>query len=274
MVFDPREHLIQLRNGKSSSDYLEVKWRLVWFREECPQGEISTEVVLLDIDKEVQVETFAWNAEKRRSEKVVKTAKGIAVFRAVVKDGKGGLATGTKSESAANFADYIEKAESGAIGRALAALGYGTQFTGDELDEKDRIVDSPVDRDRSNGNTGSHTNGNGANTELSPNSAATERQIASIRKLCQHLDKPEPADLSSMTVQAAKQVIQQLTEEYKAKATPQANNGVNTPARIKPQQMGAIRNMCKKAGQPEPVNLESMSEAEARQLIAELQKAS
>ena len=31
---------------------------------------------------------------------------------------------------------------SGAIGRALAMLGYGTQFTGDELNEEHRIVDA------------------------------------------------------------------------------------------------------------------------------------
>jgi hypothetical protein len=44
------------------------------------------------------------------------------------------------------FKDYLEKAETGAIGRALAMCGYGTQFTGDELDEGVRIVDAPVVR--------------------------------------------------------------------------------------------------------------------------------
>lgn len=68
------------------------------------------------------------------------------MFRATIKNGEGGIGTGTKSESAVDFADFIEKAESGAIGRALATLGYGTQFTGDELNEGNRIVDSPVDR--------------------------------------------------------------------------------------------------------------------------------
>jgi hypothetical protein len=37
----------------------------------------------------------------------------------------------------------MEKAETGAIGRALALIGYGTQFA-PEMDEEDRIVDSPV----------------------------------------------------------------------------------------------------------------------------------
>src|SRR5205807_2480931 len=73
--------------------------------------------------------------------------RGVAVFKAIVKTPTGAVASGTKSENAASFADYIEKAETGAIGRALAALGYGTQFTGDELDEgNERIADTPVER--------------------------------------------------------------------------------------------------------------------------------
>jgi hypothetical protein len=144
-MFNPREHLMQLKSREGSKDYLPVQYRLVWFREAFPQGSIETELVHLDLDKDTEEEVFAWNSEKRRSEKVVKTAKGIAVFKATVKDGMGGVATGTKSEKAASFADFIEKAETGAIGRALAALGYGTQFA-PELDEGNRIVDAPVER--------------------------------------------------------------------------------------------------------------------------------
>jgi hypothetical protein len=145
-VFNPSEHLISLKNGKSEAAYLEVKWRLVWFRDCCPQGTIATEMLLFDPDKEFSEEAYIWNNEKRHSEKVIKNGRGIAVFRATVTDGQGGSATGTKSERGVSFGDYLEKAESGAIGRALAALGYGTQFTGDELSEGHRIVDSPVAR--------------------------------------------------------------------------------------------------------------------------------
>jgi hypothetical protein len=143
--FNPSEHLMQIKNSKGSSDYLPVQWRLVWFREQCPDGTIETEVVLLDLDKMTQEEVFVWNNEKRRSEKVIKEAPGVAIFKATVKDGKGGIATGTKMEKAAAFGDFMEKAETGSIGRALAALGYGTQFTGDEFNESHRIVDAPVD---------------------------------------------------------------------------------------------------------------------------------
>src|SRR6266568_2760714 len=143
-AFNPNDHVMQIKNRNGSADYLPVQWRLVWFREHCPQGSIETEMLHLDLDRETEEEGYAWNNETRRSEKVVKRATGLAVFHAVVKDGKGGIATGTKSEKAASFPDYIEKAETGAIGRALAALGYGTQFA-PELDEQHRIVDAPVD---------------------------------------------------------------------------------------------------------------------------------
>ncbi len=46
-------------------------------------------------------------------------------------------------ENALGFPDYLEKAETGSVGRALAELGFGTQFA-PEFQEQSRIVDSPV----------------------------------------------------------------------------------------------------------------------------------
>lgn len=148
-LFNPNEHIMQIGKGDKAKDYLPVQWRLVWFRSLFPQGQIETEAVLLDLETEFTVIESKWNNNRRCYEDVPKTAKGIAIFKAKVSDGMGGVATGTKSEKAASFDDFIEKAETGAIGRALAALGYGTQFTGDEWDEAHRIVDSPVDNDKS-----------------------------------------------------------------------------------------------------------------------------
>lgn len=143
--FNPKEHLMKIGTGDKAKEYLAVQWRLVWFREQCPHGTIETEMLHLDLDRVTEEEVTVRNNDKQRSEKVVKQANGFVVFRATVSDGNGGVATGTKSEKAASFPDYIEKAETGAIGRALAALGYGTQFA-PELSEEHRIVDSPVDR--------------------------------------------------------------------------------------------------------------------------------
>ncbi len=242
MTFNPSEHLMAIKNRQGSSDYLPVQWRLVWFRQECPDGTIETEIVHLDLDKETEEETFVWNSEKKRSEKVMKTARGIAICRATVKDGKGGIATGTKMEKAASFGDWLEKAETGAIGRALAALGYGTQFA-PEFNEEHRIVDSPVERTgtagESNSNSpGSNANGNGrkaivtvrpptaitngnghqsapATTEIAPDAPVTEQQLMSIHKLCEHLGKAEPEHVETISFASAKELIAQLSQEYR-----------------------------------------------------------
>ncbi len=219
--FNPNEHLMQIKNRNGSADYLPVQWRLVWFREQCPQGTIETEMILLDLDRETEEEGYAWNNDTRRSEKVIKRANGIAIFRAVVKDGKGGVATGTKSEKAASFPDFLEKAETGAIGRALAGLGYGTQFA-PELDEQHRIVDAPVDREQAAAASESGGNGRkamasvrpGATDENMASAPATEQQLTSLRKLCQHLGRPEPENMDRLTYANAKELIVQLSHEY------------------------------------------------------------
>src|SRR5437764_711012 len=236
-TFNPNDHVMQIKNKGGSADYLPVQWRLVWFRDACPEGTIETEIVQLDLDRETEEETFAWNSETRRSEKVIKRANGFDLFRAVVKDGKGGVATGTKSEKAASFPDYIEKAETGSIGRALAALGYGTQFA-PELNEEHRIVDAPVDRSipssegngysrkpvasvhptlmSSNGKSIGNGYGSGvASEEKGPDATATEQQLTSIRKLCQSLGRPEPENQEALTYATARELIQQLSLEYR-----------------------------------------------------------
>ena len=115
-MFDAKAHLIDLK-GKA---YLQVMWRLVWFREEHPDWNIDTKMEHYDPTTQ------------------------HAIFSAKIYDNNGvQKSAGYGSESVKDFRDYIEKAETKAIGRALAMLGYGTQFA-PELDEGERIVDSPV----------------------------------------------------------------------------------------------------------------------------------
>jgi hypothetical protein len=129
-MFDPQPHLIHLpRKVKDKAtghwttvyeDYLEVKWRLCWFRDRYPHGVIETIEVCVDLER------------------------GYARYRCVVEDGQGGRATGYGTETAADFADYCERAETRALGRALAALGIGTQFVGQDLTEGEHVADAPV----------------------------------------------------------------------------------------------------------------------------------
>jgi hypothetical protein len=230
-LFNPNEHVVQIKTKDGFRDYLPVQWRLAWFREQHPEGIIETEMLHLEPDRETEEEIDTWNEEKNQYEKVVKHAKGFVVFRAVVKDSKGGIGTGTKSEKAASFPDFIEKAETGAIGRALAALGFGTQFA-PELDEEHRIVDSPVKRniaERTDSAYNSTIGGRRASVTTRPNgnahpsvvaenpttASATEKQLTSIRKLCEYLGRPEPEIQPSMSYIKAKELIDQLTLEYR-----------------------------------------------------------
>lgn len=116
MAFNPSEHLIEIRGKK----YLEVKWRLVWFNEERPDWTLETEFT--EQDKTV-------------------------VFKCTAKDKDGRVrATGHGRLSSTDWPRYFEKAETAAIGRCLAVLGYGTQFA-EEFDEdidKGELADAPV----------------------------------------------------------------------------------------------------------------------------------
>ena len=102
--FDPTKYLktIKVRGGAQQS-YLPVTARLLWLRADHPQAHVVTEALRLD-------------------------DKG-AIFKATVTLPGGGIAVGHGSETAGDFGDFIEKAETKAIGRALTALGYGTEFS-------------------------------------------------------------------------------------------------------------------------------------------------
>lgn len=108
--FDPAPYLTRI--GKK--DYLPVAARLQWLDAETERYTIDTELVA-----------------------VTETS---AIARAIVttfnQDGQV-LRRGTdyKTENVEGFGDFVEKAVTGAIGRALAQLGYGTQFAAELGDE-------------------------------------------------------------------------------------------------------------------------------------------
>lgn len=100
--------------------YLQVSHRLVWFREEKPEWSLENDY--LEINEK------------------------YAIARCIVKNDQGRIiAVAHKREDLKDFNDYIEKAQTSAIGRALALCGYGTQFT-EDLEEGERLADAPVDR--------------------------------------------------------------------------------------------------------------------------------
>lgn len=111
--------LLQLK-GK---DYLQVAHRLVWFNEEVANFSLDSQILDLGPDHAiVKTVVSIFNKEGQ----LVKRADGI------------------KREDRKDFPDFLEKAQSSSAGRALAMLGYGTQFALADLDEGERIVDSPM----------------------------------------------------------------------------------------------------------------------------------
>ena len=145
-AFEPARYLTRV----SGADYLEVKWRLVWLRDRHPDAVIETVLV---------------SHEGNR-----------AIFRARVEIPGGGMATGYGSEEAGDFRDYLEKAETKAIGRALACLGFGTQFCPDHEfgASVGRVVDAPVKASRGPGHEVQHGG-------HAPNQAATQRQLVYLQ---------------------------------------------------------------------------------------------
>jgi hypothetical protein len=103
------------------ADYLEIKWRMVWFRGENRE-----------------------NTKTSIRDKIIDPQSRFAYYELEVVDSKGNVEIGVGSETGDDFEDYIEKAYTKAYGRALAALGYGTQFA-PELEEGESIADSPVE---------------------------------------------------------------------------------------------------------------------------------
>lgn len=133
--------VLPLRDMKGK-DYLDVPYRVLWMREEHSDWGIETSFLTL--------------------------TESVAIARATVKDATGTvLAQATKSETPTGFADYIEKAETGAVGRALAFCGYGTQFAQAELardldeDQDENIVDAPKEPAKKDALAPSQSDSNG-----------------------------------------------------------------------------------------------------------------
>lgn len=104
-IFDAPAHMRKIRTRQGMQDYLDVKWRVAWLRAEHPTAQIITEQIEGDADH--------------------------ARFKCVITLPNGAISSGHGSETMQDFPDFYEKAETKAIGRACAVLGYGTDAASD-----------------------------------------------------------------------------------------------------------------------------------------------
>ena len=125
---------------------------------------------------------------------------GFAVVRSNIYDETGRLiSSGVKSEYSENFPDFLEKAETGAIARAAAVAGYGTESALDLDDgaESDRPADAPVEVGRPGPVVTSSTV---AGVEKGGRNAfATSLQVARIAALSNRLKLGSSCEISGIS---------------------------------------------------------------------------
>ena len=126
--FNPADFTRQLPNeGGSTSLYLDVKYRLLWFRLHRPKGKIDTEIIHVD-DKSAVV---CCKLYEDKADPVDQYVARSCAQRFITTEKFGNR--------------YLEIAETAALGRVLAAAGYGTQFCGGTDMFGDIIADAPID---------------------------------------------------------------------------------------------------------------------------------
>ena len=124
MSFKPAQHLVNVQGGQQ---YLPVAWRLVWLRgeqtAEAPDAQIDTELVRFDDHVIVMKATITLTNGARATAHAMclRDALGNAVWKQ----------------------RQVEKVETSAVGRALAMLGYGTQFDIEIAEEGEYLADAP-----------------------------------------------------------------------------------------------------------------------------------
>lgn len=110
---------IRLIRGKP---YMDCAYRVVWFREEKPTWKIHTFMVTA-------------------------TDKSVLFRAAILNDANETIASAHKFQKS-SFDNFYEKAESQAVGRALALCGYGTAHAhadfDDDSNEPSNLPDSPT----------------------------------------------------------------------------------------------------------------------------------
>ena len=181
-AFVPEDHLRCLKCGKPvpacgcgpfQRPYLETKWRLVWLRDKYPPNSISLET-----------EIVAW--EPAIVIKAIATFPGDAYARITA------FGSATPEKGKVYSGREVEKAETAALGRLCAMLGFGTQFT--EEDDTDHLADSPGEAKP--GRAGTQGAQGSAPRPLEPANPASKPQKDTIASMLHQVDDQDAMEFS------------------------------------------------------------------------------
>jgi len=136
-AFDPQAHvrcirkdcgkvLSECRCGPYQRPYLETSWRLVWLRDKYPPESMSLETAIEAWEPAIVVKATATFPVSGHQDNEIR----VSAFGSATPE-KGKVYSGRE----------VEKAETAAIGRLCARLGFGTQFTGE--DDAEHLADAP-----------------------------------------------------------------------------------------------------------------------------------
>lgn len=147
--FNPSAFLrkIQGENGEEQQ-YLDVKYRKLWFRLKYPNGKITKRIVKLDNDFAI-IESKVYLDRNDAEESYISCA----------------MAQRWRSDDDIYGKKYVETAETAAVGRALADAGFGIQFSEPGEDRDNNPVDAPVSIRHNEGLKSSDVEGNSYTSE-------------------------------------------------------------------------------------------------------------
>ena len=204
--FNPKDNLrkIEAEDGSGTRYYLDTKDRIVWFRKTFPLGKVYK--ILRECTEDHA--TFEVRVYMNRNDE---SDNFLA----------NGFATRYKDPTTEFGINFLESAETAALGRALKDAGFGTQSCGMEIqgETDDQIVDGGVyvsyDISNNDSSTSEELNVGEISTDTSTENESTSNTAASsdpVKEEPPKLSKDMPIEelLSKLTLETAKEIVVEI----------------------------------------------------------------
>ena len=190
--YNPMDYVRELpdENGEPTL-YLDVKDRMTWFRHKYPNGRISSKIETIT-ERMVVVEACVYADAANNEGGYLANGHGQRVY-----------------DPGSPFSDrFIELAETGARGRALAAAGFNISFGANDAGEEDEQnpVDAPIQKPAAAESTTSQATGSEGDQVVQTNPSWLEQVAPAVPPTAP--DTPVPTKVKTeMTFEQAKNII-------------------------------------------------------------------